>query len=68
LVSYPFWGDRVSLLAVEEEGQFKFWLLFVLENNDWVIAREFQVQLYILEDDSMEEEAVDSCSGSFQDE
>ena len=58
-VGFPCYRRRALLLVVEEDEDTRYWILYILRNNSWVLARVFQVQLRLEDDDGMEESSVE---------
>lgn len=67
-VGYPYNQHGAALLVIEQDDRFRYWLLYLRENDSWVVTQEFRVQLYVLEDDSMEGESLNDRSDIADDE
>ncbi len=58
MIGLSIYHEQGSLLVVEETELYRGWLLYVREDNTWVLAREFQVRFFESSEDSVEDEMV----------
>jgi hypothetical protein len=42
MVGYPVFSHRLSLLEIEESNVCRWWLIYLIVNDDYFLAREIQ--------------------------